>query len=194
MSQPMPPLKRLTAAEYLAWERTQRDKHQYLGGEVFAMAGGSPRHNRLGMRVLSKLDAALGGGPCGAFSSDQKIFVPATGDFVYPDGSVVCGAVVLHGGTPDVIENPRIVIEVLSKSTERHDRGEKWDDYRSIPTLSDYVLVSQRLAQLEHFARQDDGAWTYRAIRSGDRLELTTGTVLVVDEIYEGAFDVPGDG
>ncbi|OJY15628.1 MAG: hypothetical protein BGO98_23390 [Myxococcales bacterium 68-20] len=187
------PLSRMTPAEYLEWERTQREKHQLLHGEVYAMAGGSPRHNRLCVRILARLDAALQGGPCGAFSSDQKVFIPASGNFVYPDGTVVCGPVQLHDGTADVIDNPRVVVEVLSKSTEPHDRGDKWEDYRSIPSLSDYVLVSQRLARLEHFAREADGSWRYRVVGAGGRLELTTGTILVVDEIFEGALDLPGD-
>jgi Uma2 family endonuclease len=184
----------MSAAEFLTWERAQRQKHQFLRGEVFAMAGGSPRHNRLGVNVLAALREALRGGPCGPFSSDQKIYVPVTGDFVYPDGTVVCGPVVLHAGTTDVIENPRVVIEILSKSTESHDRGDKWEDYRSIPSLTDFVLVSQRLARLEHFGRGHNGSWTYRVVGQGERLELTTGTILVVDDLYDGAFELPGDG
>lgn len=132
--------------------------------------------------------------PCAAFSSDQKVFVPASGNFVYPDATVVCGRVELHDLSPDVITNPRFVGEVLSKSTEQHDRGDKWQDYRSIRSLTDYVLVSQRVARLEHFARDTDGSWRYRAFGIGERLELTTGAVLVVDELFEGMFEVPGDG
>jgi Uma2 family endonuclease len=183
----------MTPAEYLEWERTQRDKHQLLHGEVFAMAGGSPRHNRLCARVLATLDAALRGGPCGPFSSDQKVFIPSTSNFVYPDATVVCGPVRLHAGTVDVIDNPRVVVEVLSKSTEQHDRGDKWEDYRSVMSMTDYVLVSQRLPRLEHFARETDGSWRYRVVGAGGRLELTTGTILVVDEIFDDIFDVPGD-
>jgi len=187
------PLSRMSPAEYLAWERTQREKHQLLHGEVYAMAGGSPRHNRLCARVLARLDDALRGSSCGPFSSDQKVFIPATNNFVYPDATVVCGPVELYPGTNDVIDNPGVVVEVLSKSTEQHDRGDKWEDYRSIPSLTDYVLVSQRLARLEHFARESDGSWRYRVVGAGGRLQLTTGAVLVVDEIFEGAFDLPGD-
>lgn len=185
----------MSPAEYLEWERTQRDKHQFLRGKVYAMAGGSLRHNRLGANVLGDLRAALRGGQCAPFSSDQKIYIPASGNFVYPDGTVVCGPAKLHAGTTDVIDNPRIIVEVLSKSTEQHDRGDndKWNDYRSVPSLTDYVLVSQRLPQLEHYARESDGSWRYRVVGAGGRLELTTGTSLFVDELYEGVFDLPGD-
>lgn len=186
-------LGRMSADEYLAWERDQSEKHQLLDGEVFAMAGGSPRHSRLGSRMQTALENAMRGTNCGPFSSDQKVFVPATGNFVYPDASVVCGDVVLHAKSADVIVNPRMVVEVLSKSTEQHDRGDKWADYRSIPSLTDYVLVSQRIARLEHFARDANGTWLYRVAVAGERLTLTNGTVLVVDEIFEGVFNLPSD-
>lgn len=181
--------RKMSPRDYLAWEREQHSKHQYLGGEAFAMAGGSPRHNFLSGRIWSRLDQA----PCRPLTSDQKVYIPATGNFVYPDCTVVCGPVQLHPGTSDVIENPNVVIEVLSKSTADHDRGEKWDDYRSVSSLTDYVLVSQRTPHVEHFARKNDGSWTYRVAQAGGRLELTSGTQLVVDDIYEGSFDLPGD-
>lgn len=183
----------MSPSEYLSWERLQPGRHQYLRGEVYDMAGGGPRHNLLGANLLARLHAALRGGTCRPFSSDQKIHVPATGDYVYADATVVCGPVQLHDDTSDVIENPKLVVEVLSKSTEQHDRGDKWEDYREIASLTDYVLVSQRIARLEHFGREADGSWRYRVVGAGGRLELTTGVVLVVDELYEGAFEVPGD-
>jgi Uma2 family endonuclease len=188
------PTRKMIPTDYLAWEREQLDKHQYLDGEVFAMAGGSPRHNRLASRTIVSLEAALAGTQCGTFPSDQKVHIPATGNYVYPDVSVVCGPVSLHPGTNDVIENPRIVVEVLSKSTADHDRGRKWDDYQSLASLTDYVLVSQRTPHIEHYARNDDGSWTYRVAQAGGRLQLSTGAVLIVDEIYAGTLELPGDG
>jgi Uma2 family endonuclease len=180
-------------AEYLAWEAAQSGKHQYLRGEVFAMAGASPRHNRLSARVLAALEAALRAGPCAPFTSDQKIHIPRTGNFVYPDASVVCGPVQLCPGSSDVIENPRVVVEVLSKGTEQHDRGDKWEDYQSLSTLTDYVLIAQRVARIEHFARETDGVWRYRVAGVGGRLALTVGAEFVVDELYDGTFEFPGD-
>lgn len=180
---------KMSPVEYLAWERTQPCKHQYLDGEVFAMAGGSLRHNRLCARVVARLDAP----PCAALTSDQKVFVPATGNYVYPDATVICGAVQVHPVSSDVLENPRVVVEVLSKSTEEHDRGDKWQGYRSITSLTDYVLVSQRLPRLELFSRQADGSWNYRVAGPGEKLTLTTGTELIVDDLYEGAFELPAD-
>ena len=183
------PSGKMAPAEYLAWEREQPDKHQYFDGEVYAMAGGSPRRNLLSGRICARLDNA----PCWPLSSDQKVFIPSTGNFVYPDCTVVCGSVQLYGSSRDVIESARVIVEVLSKTTEEHDRGEKWQGYRSVVSLTDYVLVSQRLPRLEHFARESDGSWRYRVVGAGGRLELTTGAILVVDQIYAGAFELPGD-
>ena len=129
---------------------------------------------------------------CRPFSSDQRVFIPATGNFVYPDVTVVCGTVSLVTGTSDVIDNPSIVIEVLSTGTEQHDRGDKWQDYRSVVSLTDYVLVSQRMARVEHFAREADGSWRYRVLGPGDRLERTNGT-LAVDQLFDGVFEIPGE-
>lgn len=171
------------AAQYLAWEKAQDAKHQLLGGEVFAMAGGSPRHNGLSASVQARLLIAHAGG-CATLSSDQKLHIPKTGDFVYPDAAVVCGDAVLHAGTTDVIQNPRVVVEVLSKSTEQHDRGKKWADYQSVPSLTDYLLVSQTSPKIEHFAREADGSWRYRVAEGGESITLTHGEVLAVDDVY----------
>ena len=88
---------------------------------------------------------------------------------------------------------PNVIVEVLSKSSEQHDRGDKWKDYQSIPSLTDYVLVSQRMPRIEHFRRDAEGAWTYRVAGPGGRVELSTRTIIIVDEIYQGALDLPGD-
>lgn len=179
--------------EYLAWEREQPYKHQYIGGEIFAISGGKARHNALALNVGAVLFAALRGSECRAFNSDQKVHSAKTGNYIYPDITVVCGPLVFRAGTNDVVVNPRIVVEVLSKSTEAHDRAGKWEDYRQIPSLTDYLLVSQRVARIEHFARQADGAWLLRVADAGQTVTLTTGVVLRVDEIFAGVFELPGD-
>lgn len=182
----------MSAAEYLAWERDQRDRHQRLDGRVYAMAGGSPRHSRLAARLIALLERASAAG-CQPFSSDLKVRIPPQDDFVYPDATVICGPVELHPDTTDVVQNPRVVLEVLSKSTEAHDRGEKWLGYQRLPSLTDYVLVSQREPRIEHFTRGEDGAWAYRIAGPGTRVRLGTGAELEVDAVYDGAFAVPGD-
>jgi Uma2 family endonuclease len=144
----------MTAAEYLEWERLQPYKHEYRRGEIFAMSGGSPRHNFLGAAATRELSMATRGRGCGVFSSDQKIALIAGERYVYADGVVVCGELQRENGTTDILLNPRIVVEVLSRSTEAYDRGEKWEGYQGIASLTDYVLVAQRTARVEHYQRE----------------------------------------
>lgn len=131
----------MTADEYLAWERAQLDKHEFFQGEVFAMAGGSPRHNELCGNVIFVLKSALRSRGYAVLPSNQRVRYMARTRYVYPDVSVTCGALELEGN--DVLLNPQILVEVLSSSTEQYDRGLKWEGYQRLASLTDYVLVSQ---------------------------------------------------
>ncbi|HWO26084.1 MAG TPA: Uma2 family endonuclease [Kofleriaceae bacterium] len=179
----------MTADEYLVWEREQPEKHEFFHGEVFAMAGGSPRHNALCGRVIALASAVLPG--CAVLTSDQRVTMASQGRYVYPDVSIVCGGLELESG--DVLLNPTILVEVLSATTEQYDRGLKWEGYQRIASLADYVLVSQTEPRVEHYRRAADGSWTYRAAGPGERVTLSTGTVFVVDELYAGLLALPGD-
>ncbi len=152
------------------------------------MAGGSARHNRLTSRITAVLETALGG-RCHVFSSDQRI-QSRERRYVYPDVSVVCGAPVI--AQEDVLVNPTIVVDVLSSTTEQYDRGLEWDGYQALPSLTDYVLVSQDRAHIEHFARTPDGRWVYTSASAGEHIRLTGGTVLDIDAIFIGVLDLPG--
>jgi Uma2 family endonuclease len=183
----------MTATEYLVWERDQRDRHEFLRGEVFAMAGGSPRHNALIAAVTVELGVALRGGPCRVLSSDQRIAARDGEHYVYADATIVCGRVELATGTTDVLSNPAVVVEVLSKSTETYDRGRKWDGYRRLLSVTDYLLVAQSAPRVEHYRRDANGEWHYRVVEAGGRLVLTNGVVLDIDTVYAGAFDIEGE-
>ena len=183
---------KLTAAEYLAWEREQTDKHEFHAGEVFAMAGGSPRHNWLASNVQRVLMRALEDRGF-TFTSDQRIMFDEGARYVYPDTSVVCGQVLLQDGTADVIVNPTILVEVLSSGTEQYDRGLKWEGYQRLASLTDYLLVAQHEIRVEQFQRASDGRWFYRAYGAGDRIPLVNGGQIDVDAIYARAFELPGD-
>jgi Uma2 family endonuclease len=149
----------LSPEDYLAWERQQDRKHEYFEGEVYAMAGGSPRYNRLSSKVTSVLELALGG-RCHVFSSDQRVRSRER-RYVYPDVSVVCVSPIIE--QEDVLVNPTIIVEDLSSTTEQYDRGLKWDSYPSLPSLTDYVLISQDRARIEHLgARRIGGGSTPR--------------------------------
>lgn len=183
----------MSASEYLAWERTQSERHEYFHGEVFAMAGGSPRHNALCAAIIGDLRAELRGGPCRVLTSDQRIIARGGEHYVYPDVSVVCGPVELAEGTHDVLANPWAVFEVLSRSTEPYDRGDKWASDRQIPSLSHYLLVSQASPRIEWFQRQSDGAWRYEVVEPGGRIALSPEISLTIDTLYDGILDLPTD-
>jgi Uma2 family endonuclease len=185
------PRPKLTPAEYLAWERDQPTKHEYFHGEVFAMAGASPRHNALCARLAELLNQRTRPRGCFAFSSDQRIALDRGERYVYPDLSVVRGAPVVESG--DVIVNPAVVVEVLSLSTEQDDRGSKWQSYQQLASLTDFVLVTQWVPRVEHFTRDTRGGWTYRAAGPGERIVLANGVELAVDEIFDGVMALPGD-
>jgi Uma2 family endonuclease len=184
---------RLTAAEYLAWEREQVGKHEFFQGQVFAMVRGSPRHNALGVSIGAELRAVLRSRGCSVLSSDQRLAFPPHERYVYPDVTVICGAPMFQQATDDVITNPTILVEVLSSSTEEYDRGLKWAGYQRIASLTDYLLVAQAEARIEHYRRNADDSWTYRAAGPGEELALTGGGSFAVDAIYAGVFELPGE-
>jgi Uma2 family endonuclease len=183
----------MTATEYLAWEREQRERHEYLHGEVFSMAGGSPRHAALIAAVTIELGNAHRDGPSRVLATDQRIVAEDGEHYVYADASVVCGRMVLASGTKDVLANPTIVVEVLSKSTEAYDRGKKWEGYQKIASVTDVLLVSQSTAHVEHYQREDGGEWRYRVTGAGGRVTLKNRAVLNVDAVYRGVFELEGD-
>jgi Uma2 family endonuclease len=187
------PIQHMSAAEYLAWERMQPVKHEYHLGEVFAMAGGSPRHNFLSNAMGAELRAAVRGKGCHVLSPDQRISAKQNERYVYADAVVVCGTLQTEPGTSDVLANPRFVVEVLSRSTEAYDRGEKWEAYQRLPSLTDYILVAQASMRIEHYQREADGSWRYRVLQAGDTLALTNGATLSIDAVYEGAFELIAD-
>jgi len=182
----------LAPQEYLAWEREQTDKHEYHLGEVFAMAGGSPRHNWIAGNAQSVLKRELDA-RCFTFTSDQRVVFDDGKRYVYPDATVVCGAITLAEGTSDVIANPSILVEILSSTTESYDRGLKWEGYQGLASLTDYLLVAQHEVRIEHYRRGPDRGWFYRAHGAGEHLVLANGAQLAVDAVYARAFELPGD-
>jgi Uma2 family endonuclease len=172
--------------DYLVVEEMSPIKHEFLDGQVWAMAGGTPEHAAVAAKVIALLDRQLGGQPCRVFSSDLRIRVQATGLGTYPDVSVICGGVELDPEDPKrhTATNPRVLVEVTSPSTAHYDRGEKLSHYQRIASVQEIVLVA-------HEARRID-VWS----RSGDDWKLTTteqaGTAtlhsisceLSLDEVY----------
>lgn len=180
---------RYSYEEYLAYERDSRMKHEYDAGEIIAMAGGSRRHNALASRVSAALEAGRRPG-CVAFQSDQRVRVLATGRAVYPDASMVCGAIEGDPADPsdNTITNPTLIVEVLSPSTEEDDRGSKWQHYQLMPSLQEYVLVSQSLPRVERYRRLASGGWEYQDVSDGP-VSLLPGATLDLAALYTGLPD-----
>jgi Uma2 family endonuclease len=166
-----------TVDQYLKIERAAEERHYYLDGEIYAMAGESSEHGDISVNVAVALANQLDGTPCRVRTKDTKVRsgpILSSGEsaeclFSYPDVLVVCGEPEFHDALKDIVLNPKVIIEVLSQSTEAFDRGEKFTRFQSWnPSLTDYLLVSQDRPQIEHFARQADGSWSYRRITGLD--------------------------
>jgi Uma2 family endonuclease len=151
--------QKFTVSEYLVSERHAERKSEFFNGEIFAMAGGSREHNRVKENLVGELFARLKGGVCQTFSSDQRVLVEATGLYTYPDVIILCGPGAYDPADRDTLTNPTALIEVLSPSTERYDRGAKFRSYQLVPSMIEYVLVAQDEPVCERYVRQADGSW-----------------------------------
>ena len=173
-------------ADYQERERKSATKLEWLDGVVYDMAGGSPEHAGLAAATAIALGAQLRGKPCRVFGSDLKIRVLATGLATYPDLSIVCGRLETDPADENAATNPKVLVEVLSDSTEAYDRGEKFAHYRRIPSLREYVLVSQHEPHIEVFRKNTAGKWELSEEgRAGDTVPLASiECVLSVDEIF----------
>mgnify|MGYP002777678290 CR=1 FL=1 len=154
-----PPKSHYTPEEYLELEREADYKSEYYEGEIFMMAGGTPNHNRIKENASIEIGGFLRGKTCRSFSSDQRLLVEETGLYTYPDIMVICGPNQYSDIQKNAIVNPVILIEVLSKSTESYDRGEKFKLYRKIETLREYVLIDSQKVRAEVFRRGESKFW-----------------------------------
>jgi Uma2 family endonuclease len=180
---------RYTYADYVAVELESSIKHEFLDGEIYAMAGGSEDHSALSAEVLRALGNAIGDRPCRAHTSDLRLYVEAVGLATFPDGSVVCGGVQQHVPSPKATAlNPMVLLEVTSDPSEDYDTGAKLEYYRMIPSLRDYIIVSHRERRIIVHSRNAESGWTARVAIAGGRVVVESLRVaLVVDEIYRGS-------
>lgn len=144
---------------FLAFERASDEKHEYRDGEIVAMSGARRAHNIIALNVGSRLHGALKGKKCEAYMSEMRVWVPKSRLYTYPDIVVVCGDPEFVDDEFDTLINPILIIEILSESTESYDRGEKFKNYRSINSLTEYVLISQTSAAIEKYVKHGDGFW-----------------------------------
>jgi Uma2 family endonuclease len=176
----------LTEEEYLAIERQAEFRSEYFAGEMFALAGASRRHNRIVTNLVAGLDLQLRARPCNVYSTGMRVKVTNTGLYTYPDVAVTCGEERFADGENDVLLNPLILIEVLSDSTEGYDRGKKFENYRSITSLKEYLLVSQNSRRVEQFVKQSRKNWMYSEIHEpGESIKLQNiECELKLEDIY----------
>ncbi len=174
-----------TPQEYLSLERNAEYKSEYVNGEIFAMAGASPAHNRICMNLWVLLGLQLRGGACEVFGSDLRVAVDSTVMYTYPDAVIVCGESVFSDA--DNLLNARVLFEVLSPSTAAYDRGDKFDLYRKISSLTDYVLIAQDQPVVEHWWLDAGGGWVSRKYAGlNDQVQLDSiGCTIKLAEVYE---------
>lgn len=186
MNQSQEKLK-MTTEEYLKVERASETRHEYYDGEIFAMTGAKVNHNRIASNINRFLGNQLAGRSCDVFLSDMRVKVQRVDKYTYPDVVVVCGDLELEDEKFDTLLNPVVIIEILSNSTELYDRGEKFAHYRLIPSLQEYILISQYHHKVEKFIRGDDGIWRifepYTNIDAKIKLE-SIDCHLLLSEIY----------
>jgi Uma2 family endonuclease len=196
MAQPIDGRKRLTPAEYVAMEQASPQKREYLRGRVYAMAGATPEHNAVCGNLIRALGERLRGRRCVVLPSDQHVYVEATDLGTYPDVTVLCAKGEYHRDFPRSLVNPSLLVEVLSPSTEAYDRGAKFDHYRHLESLKEYVLVSTDEHAVDHFMREPDGTWRLTTARGmGDSVRLPSLDVSVpLAEIYENLDLVAREG
>jgi Uma2 family endonuclease len=182
-------LHRYTYADYVALEMDSTSKHEFLDGEIYAMAGGSEEHSALSAAMVQALANAVSDRPCRVHTSDLRVYVEAFGLATFPDASVICGALRQHGPSPEATAlNPMILVEVTSDSSEGYDTGTKLECYRTIPALREYVIVSHRERRITVHTRPTDGVWSTRVAIRGGRIDVPSlGIELVVDDIYRNS-------
>jgi len=181
------PKRDMTEAEYLDHERASITKSEYYDGHVYAMTGAKEPHNLIAGNVIASLHGQLRRKPCRVYPSDMRVKVVQTGLNTYPDVVVLCGVPQFVDEKHDTITNPIVIIEILSPSTERYDRGMKFRHYRSIETLRDYILIAQDRQHIEHYTRHENGQWLFEETSiNEERISIQSiECVLSLEDTYE---------
>lgn len=177
----------VTPEAYLELERQADYKSEYLNGEIYAMGGASPRHVLIVTNVVAELRNQLKSRPCTVYSTDLRVRVSPNGLYTYPDVVIVCDTPRFSDQHRDTLTNPTLIVEVLSQSTKDYDRGEKFEQYRTLDSLKEYVLIAQNKHHVEHFVRQPGATWLLSETnRLEDTVELIAiGCQLKLTEVYD---------
>ncbi|HKO57270.1 MAG TPA: Uma2 family endonuclease [Thermoanaerobaculia bacterium] len=178
-------------AEYVALEASSNVKHEFLDGQIYAMAGGTPEHAALAAAVIGLLFAQMRGGPCRAYDADLRVRT-LSGLATYPDVTVICGPSERDAVDPQAVTNPALIVEVLSRSTEEYDAGDKFEHYKTVASLRQYVLISHRVPAVEIRTREEDGGWSTAIFGEGETAKLCIGAQFAVRELYAAAAEPIG--
>lgn len=181
-------IKYITGEEYLETERKATQKHEYYQGEIFAMSGASLRHNQIQMNFLGETRNYLKGKSCQVVGSDMRVHIPSNSLYTYPDAVIVCGKPQLLDNEMDTLLNPTVIVEILSRSTQSYDRGDKFMLYRAIPSLKEYILIGSESVGVEQFIRQENDTWILKELKnSTEALHLPSiNFTLPLSQLYEG--------
>jgi Uma2 family endonuclease len=147
--------------EYLDQERKAEVRSEYFQGEIFSFAGASARHNLIVVNTLANLHQQLEDGPCQVYANDMRVKVSRTSHYTYPDLVVVCGEAKFEDQLFDTLLNPILLVEVLSPATEQYDRGRKFESYRQLESLREYVLITTSYPKVEQYTKQSEGQWIF---------------------------------
>lgn len=177
----------ITPEEYLERERKAETKSEYFRGEIFAVAGTSLRHSRLVTNLVINLGSKLRNSSCSVYMTDLRLLVSPTGLYTYPDVMVICGKEMLAPLDFDTVTNPSVIIEVLSESTKNYDHGRKFQSYRTIPTLTDYLMVEQDEMRVEQYTRQPDQRWLLTEYKEPSAAIVlpSLGVEIALQDVYE---------
>jgi Uma2 family endonuclease len=183
---PTQPVTRFTVEQYLAKERAAEFRTEYVNGEIFATAGGARNHALIAAAVISRLDEQLRDRPCAVAGSDLRLFCQKAQMLTYPDAVVFWEPGRFLDGDRDTLVDATLIVEVLSRSTQNYDRGEKFRSYRGLPSFSEYLLLAQDAVRAEHHVRQPDGTWLFRELNEPETfIELKSiGCRLQLGSVY----------
>ena len=184
-----PAIKYLTAAEYLSFEREGEERHEYYKGEMYAMSGASFKHNIIEDNLRGTLYTFLKGKKCRSFGSNLRIHIPQNTLYTYPDILIVCDEPKLSDEYFDTLLNPAVIIEILSPSTANYDRGAKFDLYREIESLKEYILIDSTTIHFVSYIKNPDSTWTLSESKNLNApfFITTIGLQILLSEVYSGA-------
>jgi Uma2 family endonuclease len=182
------PNQHCSATEYLAFERDAESRHEFIEGNIVEMQGGTARHALICDNLVALTKSRLRGSDCRPYSAALRIKIESTGNYTYPDLSIVCGGERFEDQKEDTLLNPRLIVEVLSPSTERHDRGWKFRNYQLISSFEEYIMVSQEEPRIERFLRQGEVGWLMTQVAGlGQTVRFESiGCEFSLFDIYEG--------